>query len=321
MVLTTPMLRSLRHHEQGATITLLHALRTTDIVRYSPHIDHRIVYDKSGGDRGTGSFLSLVRKLSGKRFDLVLSPHRSIRSGLLALFTGAPRRIGFAHPSSGLFYTDTVPYSRWESTFVRRKLDLLLPLGIDEENETPEIAWSDKEETEVSALLKSGGVRSPFAVLAVGSAWETKRWPPERFAELVVELERIGLQAVAVGGPTDREAGRSVSDAGGVDITGKTSLTAVSALLHRASLFVGNDSGALHMARAARTPAIGLFGPTGPEQFRFDSQVRIIRSEVDCAPCSDHGARDCPTGNWICMPGISAAHVARVACELMESRR
>lgn len=309
MVLTTPLLRSLRQCAPEARITLLHSPRSEGIVRCSPRVDRLISYDKGNHQKGLHPFLSLCRRLHRLEFDLVISPHRSIRSGLLALATGAARRIGFDHTSCGLFYTDTVPWSRWESTFVRRKLRLLEPLGMDEPDETPELAWSAEEEGEVDRLLRDTDFGKGLVVLAVGAAWPTKMWPADSFRELSVLLRKRGYAAAAIGGAADREAGQIAARGGALDLTGRTSLAAVAALLNRASLFVGCDSGTLHMARAARIPAVALFGPTGPEQFRFDSLVRVVRSEAHCSPCSDHGDRECPTGNWICMPGMTPGKI------------
>ncbi len=318
MVLTTPLLRSLRKNAPGARITLLHSPRCEGIVRCSRRIDHRIVYRKNGPDRGIGSLLRLCARLKRGGYDLVISPHRSFRSGMLALSTGARRRIGFARPPSGLFYTDTVPYSRWESTFIRRKLTLLEPLGIEEEDETPELTWDDTEEKKARELLGTAPKGAPIALFAVGAAWPTKCWPAESFRDLARLLGEKGWTAVAVGAGGDRSAGALAAEGGALDFTGRTSLETVAALLGRATLFVGGDSGLLHMARALRVPSVALFGPTGPEQFRFEPFVRVIRSGAHCAPCSDHGARECPERDWICMPGIEAKRVFDAAMGLLE---
>ncbi|MBM3319224.1 MAG: glycosyltransferase family 9 protein [Candidatus Eisenbacteria bacterium] len=319
MVLTTPLLRELRRAAPEAAIALLHAPRTAGIVRRSPHIDDRIVFDKRGSERGARASARLARDLRRRRFDLVISAHRSLRSGWLALATGAGRRIGFDHPPSAVFYTDTVPYSRWESTFVRRKLRLLEPLGIEAKDERTEAYFNEEDAAAAEDLLRASSVHPPFAVLALGSAWPTKRWPGVRFGELAAILARRGMQSVLVGGAEDAGAADEAARAGpAVDWTGRTSLEVLAALLSRAALFVGNDSGALHLACAAGTPAVALFGPTGPEQFRFDGKVLVVRSDAPCAPCSDHGSRECPLGNWICLPGIDADRIAREAERLLE---
>jgi heptosyltransferase-2 len=318
MVLTTPLLRGLRRAAPAAGITLLHATRTDGLVRSCPHVNDRIAFDKRGEESGPRATLRIGRSLRARRFDLVVSPHRSIRSGLLALATGAERRIGFDHYPSALFYTDVVPYSRWESTFVRRKLRLLEPLGIVDADERTEAYFGKGEIAEAEALLRAAGVRAPFAVLALGSAWATKRWPPERFGELAALFDARGIGSVLVGGDADAPAAAEALRSGpGADLTGRTSFGVLAAILSRALLFVGNDSGTLHLACAAGTPSVAIFGPTGPEQFRFDERVRVVRSDVPCAPCSDHGSAECPLRNWICLPGIDAGRVAREAESLL----
>lgn len=319
MVLTTPLLRALRDGLPGAEITLLHAPRAAGVVRLSPRVDRLISFDKRGADRGIYGTIALASRLRRFRFDLVLSPHRSFRSGLLSVATGAARRIGFHHPSCSLFYTETVPYSRWESTFIRRKLGLLEPLGIRADDETPEMHTGEAEKREASRLLEKNSIHLPYAVLAPGSVWPTKRWPPEHFGRLAAILKRKGIRSIVVGGGGDGDLGRRAAAAGpAADITGETSLEVLAALLQGAALFVGNDSGTLHLARAARIPAVALFGPTGPEQFRFDRLVRVVRSGDECAPCSDHGSVECPRNDWICMPGITPESVAREAFLLIE---
>lgn len=318
MVLTTPLLRGVRRAAPSARVTLLHALRTEGLVRRCPHLDDRIVYDKRGESRGAPAALRLARELRRRRYDLVVSPHRSIRSGLLALASGAERRVGFDHHPSALFYTDVVPYSRWESTFVRRKLRLLEPLGIVEPDERTEAYFDGDDAAEAKVLLEEAGLGPPFAVLAIGSAWATKRWPPRRFGELAALLGERGIAVALVGGPSDREAAAEARRFGpSADLTGRTTFGALAAILSRAALFVGNDSGTLHLASAAGTPSVALFGPTGPEQFRFDDKVRVVRSDAPCAPCSDHGSERCPLGDWVCLPGIGAERVAREAASLL----
>ncbi|MBN1826600.1 MAG: glycosyltransferase family 9 protein [Candidatus Eisenbacteria bacterium] len=320
MVLTSPLLRALRNAAPEGRLTLLHDPRTEGIVRACPHLDERIVYRKRGEERGFRAGLRLVRRLRAARYDLVVSPHRSIRSGLLAFLSGAPRRIGFRHPSCSLFYTDVVDYNRWEGTFIRRKLRLLEPLGVEGADETPELYLAAEDREEARLLLGDAEVRPPYAVLAVGSAWPTKRWPAERFGELAALLAADGIASVAVGGPDEKDAGRRAAAIGPLaDLTGRTGLGAVGALLEGAALFVGNDSGVLHMARAARTPAVALFGPTGPEQFAFDSLVRVVKSDEPCAPCSDHGGRECPRGAPVCLARISAARVKDEASALLRA--
>jgi len=318
MVLTTPLIRALRRAAPRSRITLLHAPRTESLVRRCPHLDDRIVLDKSGRGGRLVPMIRLATRLRREHFDLVISPHRSIRSGLLALSTGAGNRIGFTHYPASLFYTETVPYSRWESTFIRRKLRLLGPLGIAAVDDRPELYFGPEETEAAGRLLADANIDSPYAVLALGSAWPTKRWPPENFDELARILADRGIAPVFVGGDSDREAGARAAAAGfGADLTGRTSLDVLAALLAGARLFVGNDSGTLHLARAARIPAIALFGPTGPGQFRFDRLVRVIESDEPCAPCSDHGSTECPLGDWVCMPRIGAAAVAGVAALLL----
>jgi lipopolysaccharide heptosyltransferase II len=146
------------------------------------------------------------------------------------------------------------------------------------------------EREQVQTLV---GDRGPYAVLLPGTNWPTKRWPAERFAELVGPLRRdLGLVSVIAGGadavPIAQEIRRLAADgdAGPLDLTGKTSLRQLVALLERATLVIANDSGPMHIAAALGRPLVTIFGPTNPIRTgpyrRPDS---VLRVQIPCSPC------------------------------------
>jgi len=159
----------------------------------------------------------------------------------------------------------------------------------------------------------------PARVVAVapGSVWGTKRWP--YYPDLA---GRLDAPVVAVGGPEDAPLAEAVAAAApgrAYAAAGALSLRGSAALIARAGALVTGDSAPLHLATAAGTPVVALFGPTVPA-FGFGPRgprdVALGREGLACRPCSTHGPRRCPLGHHRCMrelePGTVAAAVARV---------
>ena len=137
-----------------------------------------------------------------------------------------------------------------------------------------------------------------------GSVWNTKRWLPERFAELCVRLRADGLIPVLIGGAEDKALGaRIAQDGGALDLTGKTDLEELKALMGRLSVFVTNDSGPMHLAAAAGVPVVAIFGATTRELgfFPYGPGHRVVEVDLACRPCGLHGASKCPEGHFLCM--------------------
>jgi ADP-heptose:LPS heptosyltransferase len=148
--------------------------------------------------------------------------------------------------------------------------------------------------------------------LLPGTNWETKRWPVEKFAGLVAPLrDQFGLISVLAGGP---DAGAMAPQIPGtVDLTCKTTLKQLTALLERADLVVANDSGPMHIASALGRPLVTPFGPTNPVRTgpygRMDSVIRI---DIVCSPCY---SRTC--SHQSCLRWLDVGPVLRLAEEQM----
>jgi ADP-heptose:LPS heptosyltransferase len=126
------------------------------------------------------------------------------------------------------------------------------------------VAWtSEADRHVVDGLLPAG---RPIIVLAPTANWQPKVWPAERFAAAFLGLAESGMVPVVLGGagPTERAMAAPLLDAlpEAIDLVGQLTVPQATAVLQRATLFIGNDSGLMHLAAAAGTPTIGLFGPT-----------------------------------------------------------
>ena len=258
--------------------------------------------------------LGSLRQLLRGQFDLVIDLQGLFRSGWLAWETRAPVRIGFAtaREFAPLFYTHRVPIDTPEQHALARYLKLIAALGCPTAPVEFPFVVSEADRAHVASLIAND---SPYAVLLPGTNWPTKRWPVERFAELVGPLrERFGLTSVVAGGAGDVEIAKQVP--GEINVAGQTTLPQLVALLQRASLVIANDSGPMHIAAALGRPLVTLFGPTNPVRTGpYGRDDAVLRLAIPCSPCY---SRTC--SHQSCLQWLGIEPVLDLAREQLERR-
>ena len=318
VVHTLPILQLLRQRWPDAHIAWLLTPACAGLLEGHPMLNEVIVFDRRRFGRswrdpavavGLGSFLSELR---GRGFDLVIDLQGLFRSGVLAWQTRAPVRIGFANARelAPLFYTHRVPIHTSEQHAIDRYLKVAGALGCDVSADKIDFPFhvTEDDRREVAGLL-NGTAR--YAVLLPGTNWETKRWPAERYAELVGPLrDRFGLASVVAGSADESDLASRV---GGINVAGKTSLRQLAALIERADLVIANDSGPMHIAAAMNKPLVTLFGPTNPIRTGpYRRQDSVLRIDIPCSPCY---ARKC--SHQSCLRWLQIAPVLDLAEEQM----
>lgn len=326
-ILTVPFLRNLRRAEHDADITWMVAPGSSDVLKGIPYVDRMLYWDPAtihADSRGThrtfSSKLAFIRNLRRERFDKVYVLKRSLSSALLAWLSGAPERIGFDTEGRGCLLTRRVPY-RNDRHEVENFLAVLREDGVPVQDDFLEL-WTTREEERkaLETLQRAGlGPSEQFAVIHPFSAVVQRGWPLENFAELALRI--IGetrCRVVVTGGERDKQAFSSVHQLFGpgvVDLIGRCTLSETAALLKRASLFVGNDSGIMHLAAAAGTPLVALFGPQSPVKFGpWSPRARVIYRGMQCSPCRQKFFTECspsPRMRPACMENISVSDVFR----------
>ena len=304
------------------------------VVMANPHLSDVIV---SPGRRGFAGFLddlALARQVRAARYDLVIDFHSGPRSSLVAWLSGAPRRIGYDVPGRGWMYTTRVARPRGirPRHAVANQWDLLNALGIA----TPEPAQSPTEmapdpaaAAAVDARLRALGVTADeeLVVIHVSAGNPFRRWPLQSFASLVARLVRSGSRRriVVISGPSEKDAAATVieqsraqmdaGDRGRVLPEQQFTLAELRALVERAALYVGGDSGPLHIASTTTVPIVGLYGPTlpvrsepwrGPQSPSEAAQV----SGLECRPCDQ---RVCVHGDFRCLAWLAPEQVLDAA--------
>ncbi len=322
-LLTLPLLRRLKESLPGARVSVLTLPKNAGVFHNSPWVDEVILDDKRGEHGGPLGTWKISAQLRRRGFDLAVIPHRSFRSALVARLAGIPRRVGFAASAGSFLLTDAVPFA-WLTHDLERNLALARPLGGESralQGEARYIA-PHAPSTALAARMAAAGV-APGARLAgvhPGAAWATKRWLPERYAELCRRLKSEGLTPVLIGGPGDAALGAEIAAASGAaDLVGKTDLEDLKSLMGRLSLFVTNDSGPMHLAAAAGVPVVAIFGATTRELgfFPYGSGHRVVEAGLACRPCGLHGAKACPEGHFLCMRLLSVDQVQQACREAL----
>lgn len=316
IILTAPLLHAMRANWPNAEIHLCTTPAGAALHGANADVKRIWVYDKKGKDRGLGALMRLGVQFKQESFDLLLCPHRSFRSGLLAWASGVRRRIGYRESASRWFMTETVKRDMIRHE-VDRLLDLLAPLAInaDKLNRTTPLHTSDEANRKADEWMAKEGLKAgEFIGVVPGSVWATKRWTPEGFAAVIGALEQQGQPCVLLGGPDDAVVERQISDKLGRSprsLVGKTDLSALVAIVSRARGLVTNDSGPLHIASMNAIPTVAIFGSTvlglgfGPLAQRH----RVVEVALDCRPCGLHGHPSCPKGHFKCMRDITPERV------------
>ena len=305
VILTTPLLSLLAERHGPVDVVTTPAGGT--LLETHPAVRSVIRYDKHGADKGWRGMRRLALELRARRYQSVYLPHRSVRSAVVALLSGAPERVGFSDSAAAISYTQRVPRPSGGHEVER----LLTLAGSPARAPGVSLGLTPTDYAAADDWLSAQGVSPRFIALAPGSIWGTKRWP--YYTELAAGLDR---PCVIVGGADDRSlADAIVAAAPGrtVSAAGELPLRASAALIQRAAVLVTNDSAPLHLATAVGTPILALFGPTVPD-FGFGPRrvgdVTLGRDGLACRPCSQHGPQICPLGHHRCMRELAVATVA-----------
>lgn len=271
-ILTMPLACALRDAFPQAWIGWLAEKGGASLLQGHPAIDEVIIAPKRVLRRPS-ELWKLWGQLHSLQIDITLDPQGLLKSAILARLTGAKRRIGFAAPvgrEGSAWLNNELVTSRCPHV-VDRYRELLGPLGVEPSTVRFDVPRPAANQKSIAAWLYSQHLdQKPFVVLNPGAGWDSKLWPAERYAEVSRYLEaEHDLRSVVVWAlEKEREwAKQIVAQSGGSAIMApNTSLPDLAALLRRTTLYVGSDSGPLHLAAAVGCPCVGIYGPTDPAE-------------------------------------------------------
>ncbi len=327
-VLMLTAIDRLREHIPNTRISVLVTPLSSGILDGQPQIDEVIVYDVLGKDKGIAGFLGLLRHLKRLRPDCTIDFEQHFQStAILAYLVGSPRRIGLYYHDNPrrLLFTDPVflnPNCHMVTSYVRlleplgitaKQPDHLVPVAVGPEDRTIVDAWMESLKLDGRSLIgihTGSGIRAP-----------AKRWPLERFVELIASLVSMGSAVILTGNSKEhshcQQIVRLVGNEHVHNTAGRFSIKQTAHLVARCDLFISNDTGPMHIAAAMGTPTIGLFGPESPERYcPVGMRNRSIYQGASCSPCVEIYRGFAPDCNRpVCMENITVEDVLKAVAE------
>lgn len=329
LILATPALAALREAQPHAHIALLTTTHSAPILS-DGLVDEVIMFDRRAFNNSLALFspvnLRRIWALRRGKYDTIVFFHHftfwlgTLKFALMAWCAGSQRRVGLDN-GKGWFLNQSLPDGGFGAKHQAQFwLDLVAMLGADNAPR-PAVVHTQPYPLEIPAQKR--------VILHAGSGGysRARRWEPEQFAVVADRLQRErGAQVILVGTPEDDgPAVKAAMQTEPLDLTGKTNLATLAGLIQDSAVYIGADSGVMHMASAVGTPIVAIFGPSnhaawGP--WTPAGRAAVIRSEAECSPCSyvEHaiGLRDgCPART--CMQMVTAAEVYRAACALLDN--
>jgi heptosyltransferase-1 len=296
-----PVLTALRRRYPRAHITwvvnrnyapLLHGHRDLDeVLPFDRHITQH------GWRAAARSWLRFLRELRQRRFDLAIDLQGLFRSAVMMVATRAKRRVGLSNAREGATwtYTDVIATGERNAAHaVDHSWRVAEAFGVGDGAKEFHIPISAEAQNWAEAI--TNGYPRPWLMLGPGARWQTKRWPPEYFAELAHRFwDRFGGTIFVVGGDEERATASMVRhglSGPSRDLTGQTTLPHLAALLERADVMLANDTGPLHLAAALGRPVVAPYTCTtvrrsGP----YGCQSAAIETTV---PCGGSYIKRCP---------------------------
>lgn len=283
LILTTPSIAALREKFPDASISLVVSPASEPLLPAIAGIDKVFVVRGKTDDAFDWIALSLGR------FDYCLDFTRNDRSAFLTFLSGARKRITSDHPKlrtkmRAKSYNEFVEAPVGFLHTVDYHLGLLKPLGIEDASRAIRLDLPDATVQQAERLLKASEVGEEFAILHPGSARAEKFWEANRWGQVIDHcVKDAGMTCVLTGGRSPGEQGhiaaiKASTKSEVIDLSGKTSLLSLAAIVRKARLLVTVDSAPMHFAAAWGTPQVVLFGPTNPFHWhpRSDSALVLL---------------------------------------------
>jgi len=317
MTLSTPAFRAMKAALATVRLTVMASPANAPILENNPDVDEVIVYDRSASLLDQ---LKFIRRLRSRHFDLAIDPYTDyeIKTAWLAGMSGAANRIGYAAFGREFFFNWPAPMIEGNKHFVDGALDLLKRIGIPSESRNPAIYLGADEQAWADQWLQENGFHGKKIVaIHPGAYYETQRWLPEHYAELIRLIqEQTSLEAVLMGGPSDAMIIEDIRDrlTRSFCVSIHEDIRKFFAILSQCRLLVCNNSGPLHCAVALKIPTVSFMGPTVKEQWMPVGDIHhVLRlDDLDCIGCN---LGYCKIKTHACMRLISPERVINLVLE------
>ena len=293
-VLSTPSLFALKRFLPQACVDILLEDWVAPVLDGFPHVDNVITLER----KSTSARARVARQLRANNYDVVYNLHGGTTATLLTRATGAKHRVGYqayqyARLHNHLSPASSLLWGRDKTHSVEQQLALLGWTGVPVTDRPPtQLAVTPEAAATIAARLAGARLlAAPFAVIHPAAAAATKQWAAEKFGRVAEDIRNRGLAVVAITTPNEKpiidEMNKSTTAP--VETFTDLSLPEITALLARARVLIGNDSGIAHIAAAVETPSVVIFGSSNRAHWRpwANAAAEVVFEEMECQPC--HG--------------------------------
>lgn len=262
----------------------------SDIIDYDLKVVHKSFFKK----------LLLIFVLRKRRYDLMYVANRGVgmrEQAVMTFLIGAPNRLGFKENEKGFLHTVEVEFKE-NVPILKQNLTILEAAGLDIPRSEIEIDISEKDMVEAEKFLRVHDFSDSYPLILIqpGSSWNTgfTSWRLDKYISLIkILISELKAKVIIVGDKNERESGeriiREIQSTDVISAIGKTTIGQMGALIKLSDIYIGNDSGPLHIAVALRKKSIGIFGPTSSEQvLSHHNDCIIINKKLHCSPCYKH---------------------------------
>ena len=334
-----PVLRTIRHNLPNSYIAWIVEDKAREMLEGNKDVDRIITINTKKWRKGMSlrggaeaipaifrELLNIINTLRKERFDTAIDLQGLIKSGVISYLSRAKTRIGFdsgnCRESLNILFTNKkVSPEKEDSHVVDKNLSLLKPFGFKEIKRDFFISPSPKDDKYVNDfLLKSRINGKPIIAVNLGAGWKTKEWGIKNYAGLCDRIvSEIGANIILTWGPGEENMVKGIMDLMAYKpfVAPPTTLKQLVALLRRCELFIGGDTGPLHIAAALKIPTVAIYGPSDPlRNGPYGDNHFIIHKKIECSGCYK---RSCDTIE--CMKIISIDDVFSAVTKQLSSIR
>jgi len=334
VIRTLPAVKALKEHTPYSSITWIVEEPSQAFLESQPEIDEVILFPRKRWTKGIKSLRgiggtikeiwALIIDLRRRRFDVVLDFHGILKSGLLSFLSGSPKRVGYDRRSTKegncLFSNVKVKLPKERISRFQRNLTLLKGVGLEvrELQYNLHISTEDREYVESFFNTLSVSLKRPLIAIHPGTSPKAlfKRWMPDQYAQLADRLVReLNAGVLFTWGTEELEWVEGIQkEMNEPSLLGpKTeSLTQLGEVYRHCDLYIGGDTGPMHIASLMGIPVVVIYGPTDPiENEPFGNHIKV-RKEVGCSPCHKYSCKE-----LVCIKTISADEVFKATKEIL----
>ena len=323
-IMTTPAISSIKKSFPQAKLFVAANPYVAEILRGNPCIDEFLVFDSKNSINNLLSRFRLFREWGKKyNFDIGILFTNSFKSALEVFLMGIPELAGFDTDGRGFLLTRKIHATAeiLKKHEVEYFLDLIKGIGIEPQSRDLTLRLSEHDEAFAKDFFGKNNLLPAQMIITVcaGASLQPKEWHPERYAKVCDMLVRnLSAQVIILGSNADQIVSSKIisfMEEKAINLAGKTSLRESMAIIKNSDLYIGNNTGPMHIAAAFKTPIVAIMGPSVPEKtapYLEKEKYELVIKPFECRPCRHNFFKECKSSADNKPPCIEAIEVKDV---------